>query len=309
VRVETIAESLYRLDVVMPGGRYLFTVYLVNEGKGVLIEPGPASIIPSILEGMKQLGMKGLSHIIPTHIHMDHGGGSGALAALFPHSKVVVHPRALKHMLDPSRLIEGTQKAYGDDFETQYGPIRPVPESQLTVPIDGETLSIDGRELQIIYAPGHAPHQIAVFDKKTGGLFCGEALGVPIPGEEGFALPAISVTDFDPDLYLETIEKLKQLNPRVLYYSHQGGIQNPDRLINNLDRNIRLLRQGTLEGLKRGETVEEIEKRLDEILPGFPWRKRELMDLGQETILGMVTYFRRKGLPEKKNNHSFFPAQ
>jgi glyoxylase-like metal-dependent hydrolase (beta-lactamase superfamily II) len=208
VKIETIAESLYRLEVKSPRARYIFAVYLIDEGGGVLLEPGPASIIPSIQEGMKRLGMKGLSYIIPTHIHLDHGGGSGELAALFPQAKVVVHPRGLKHMLDPSRLIEGTKKAYGDDFELIYGAILPVPQSQLVVPVDGETLSINGRELQIVYAPGHAYHQIAVFDKKTSGLFCGEALGVLLPGKGGFALPSVSVPDFNPDLYLETIEKL-----------------------------------------------------------------------------------------------------
>jgi glyoxylase-like metal-dependent hydrolase (beta-lactamase superfamily II) len=296
LKIETIAASLYRLEVRSPRARYIFAVYLMDEGGGVLLEPGPASIIPSIQEGMKQLGVKGLSYIIPTHIHMDHGGGSGALAALFPQAKVVVHPRGLKHMLDPSRLIEGTKKAYGDDFELKYGAILPVPPSQLVVPVDGEVLSIKGRELQIFYAPGHAPHQIAIFDKKTGGLFCGEALGIPIPGKEDFALPAVSVQDFNPDLYLETIEKLKRLTPRVLYYSHQGGVQNPDKLINSLEQNMPCLRDGTFEGLKRGETVEGIEKRIGEMLPSLLWRKKGLRSLRKETILGFATYYKRKGL-------------
>jgi glyoxylase-like metal-dependent hydrolase (beta-lactamase superfamily II) len=296
LKIETIAASLYRLEVRSPRARYIFAVYLLDEGGGVLLEPGPASIIPSILEGMKQLGMKGLSYIIPTHIHMDHGGGSGALAALFPQAKVVVHPRGLKHMLDPSRLIEGTRKAYGDNFESLYDAILPVPESQLVVPEDGETLNLDGRGLQIVYTPGHAPHQIAIFDKKTSGLFCGEALGIPLLGKEGFALPAISVPDFNPDLYLETIEKLKKLTPRALYYSHQGGVQNPDQFINSLEKNMRLLRDGIFEGLKRGETVVGIEKRIGEMLPSLLWRNKGLRSLRKETIIGFATYYKRKGL-------------
>jgi glyoxylase-like metal-dependent hydrolase (beta-lactamase superfamily II) len=296
VKIETIAESLYRLEIRFPSARYIFSVYFIDEGGGVIIEPGPASIVPYIKEGMKQLGMKGLSYIIPTHIHLDHSGGSGELAAVFPLAKVVVHPRGLKHLLDPSRLIEGTKKAYGDDFELKYGAILPVPQSQLVVPADGETLSINGRELQMVYAPGHAHHQIAVFDKKTSGLFCGEALGIPIPGEEGFALPAVSVPDFNPDQYLETIEKLKRLTPRVLYYSHQGGVQNPDKLINSLEQNMRLLHDGIFEGLKRGEPVEGIEKRIGEMLPSLLWRKKGLRSIRKETILGFATYYKRKGL-------------
>ena len=74
-----------------------------------------------------QLGMEGSFIYYPDPHHLDHGGGSGALAALFPQAKMVVHPRGLKHMLDPSRLIEGTKQAYGDDFELQYGPIARSP--------------------------------------------------------------------------------------------------------------------------------------------------------------------------------------
>lgn len=126
-KIETIADSLYRLEVRLSRVRYIFAAYLINEGGGVLIEPGPGSIIPSIQGGMKQLGMKGFSYIIPTHIHLDHGGGSGALAALFPQAKVIVHPRGLKHLLNPSRLIEGTKMAYGDDFALHYAPSFPFP--------------------------------------------------------------------------------------------------------------------------------------------------------------------------------------
>jgi len=296
VNIEEVAESIYRLEVRLPGALYVFAVYLIDQGGGILVEPGPASMASPIQEAMKRLGMKGLSYIIPTHIHLDHGGGSGKLAELFPQAKVVLHPRSVKHVLDPSRLIEGTKIAYSDDFESTYGPILPVPESQIVVPEDGEVLDIDGRELQIFYAPGHAHHQIVIFDKKTGGLFCGEALGVPIPGIEGFALPGVSVQDFNPDQYLETIGKLKELAPRMLYYSHDGGVREPDKLIDSLAENTQLLRDVTFDGLKNGETVEAIEKRAGELLPGLLSRNRGAMSSLEETILGFATYYRRKGL-------------
>ncbi len=296
MNIEEVAESIYRLVVQQPEARYVFAVYLIDEGGGVVIEPGPASMASPIQEGMKRLGMKGLSYIIPTHIHLDHGGGSGKLAELFPQAKVVLHPRSVKHILNPSRLIEGTKMVYGDDFESIYGPILPVPESQIVVPEDGEVLDVGGRELQIFYAPGHAHHQIVIYDKETGGLFCGEALGVPIPGIEGFALPGVSVQDFNPDQYLETIEKIKRLAPRMLYYSHDGGVRKPAQLIDSLAHNAQLLRDVTFEGLKNGDAVEAIEKRAGELLPGLLSRNRGAMSSLEETILGFATYYRRKGL-------------
>ena len=95
IEIEEVAEKTYRLETPVPGVDSVFSVYLIHEGTGVLIEPDPTAAIPSIQEGMKQLGMGRLSYIIPTHIHVDHAGGAGKLAELFPQAKVVLvpHPR------------------------------------------------------------------------------------------------------------------------------------------------------------------------------------------------------------------------
>jgi glyoxylase-like metal-dependent hydrolase (beta-lactamase superfamily II) len=186
--------------------------------------------------------------------------------------------------------------AYGDDFEDTYGPILPVPESQVKVPADGEIIRINGRELQIVYAPGHAPHQIAIFDRKTGGLFCREALGVPIPGDGNFALPSVSVQDFNPDLYLETIERLKGLAPRMLFYSHDGGVRMPEKLITSLVENTQFLRDTILEGLRNGETIESIIPRVRELLSDHAGKQVGTMSSVEETVLGYTTYFTKKGL-------------
>ena len=295
MKIEEVAEATYRLETILPGAGYTFSVYLIRETEGVLIEPGPASMIPYIQEGMKQLGIHSLSYIIPTHIHLDHGGGAGRLAELFPHARVVLHPRGAKHVADPSRLIEGTKMAYGDDFEFTYGPILPVPEPQIKIPADGEMISINGRELQIVYAPGHALHHIAVYDKKTGGLFCGEALGLPIPGDECSALPSVSAQDFYLDLYLETIQKLKKLKPRMLFYSHEGGVREPVGLISSLMESTLTLGDVILEGLRNGGSTESIERRIQELLSSRLGVKAEAMSM-ETTILGYTAYFRKKGL-------------
>lgn len=42
-------------------------------------------------------------YIIVTHIHLDHAGGTSKLAKLCPNAKVLAHPRAAPHLIDPSR--------------------------------------------------------------------------------------------------------------------------------------------------------------------------------------------------------------
>jgi len=295
MNIEEVAEKTYRLEVMIPKVDSIFTVYFIHEARGVVIEPGPTSAIPSIQEAMKQLGMKELAYIIPTHIHIDHAGAIGSLARLFPHAEVVLHPQGVKHAVNPSRLIESTKMAFGDDFEVRYGPILPVPESQVKIPEDGETVSIDGRQLQFIYAPGHAPHHMTIFDLKTRGLFCGEALGVPMPGAESSPLPAVAPPSFDMELYLNTMEMLRELGPRILFYSHDGVGRKPEELISRTAENTKIFSDIILKALKEGETTEAIEHRLRAYISSHLGINVGEMD-ARMFVGGFVFYFKKKGL-------------
>jgi glyoxylase-like metal-dependent hydrolase (beta-lactamase superfamily II) len=295
ISINEVAEETYSIEVILPGIDSNFAVYFIREGKGALIEPGPAAMIPSIQEAMKQLGMKDPAYVIPTHIHLDHGGAIGSLSRLFPHAKILLHPRGAKHVINPTRLVESTKMAFGDDFEDRYGPILAVPERQVETPPDGTVISLTERELQIIYAPGHAPHHMAIFDLKTKGLFSGEALGHPNPGAESLPLPTAAPPSFDIEVYLETMEKLKQLRPRVLFYSHDGVGNNPDELISVAFENTKIFGDIILEALKKGEDVQTIESRLNDFIAPHVAENREDMLWGM-TIRGYIHYFQKKGL-------------
>ena len=284
--IEEVADSTYRIEVLLPRIDTVFTVYFIREGQGVLIEPGPTSTIPSIQQAMRQLGMADLAYIIPTHIHMDHAGAIGSLAQLFPRARIVLHPRGAKHVIDPSRLIDSTRMAFGNDFENLYGSIAPVPESQVETPRDGERISIEERELQIIYAPGHAPHHVAVFDHTTRGLFSGEALGFPLPGAKLSPLPAAAPPSFNMEEYLESMEKLRELKPRIIFYSHDGVGRNPEQLITQAAENTKIVGDIILKALREGYSDEAVKSRL-----------RESLGADDEmTLRGFVLYFKKKGL-------------
>jgi glyoxylase-like metal-dependent hydrolase (beta-lactamase superfamily II) len=293
--MEEVAEKTYRLEVRLAGVDVIFAVYLIGEAQGVVIEPGPAAGAPTIQAAMKQLGMKELAYIIPTHIHLDHAGAAGSLAQLFPRAKVLVHPQVAKHMVDPSRLIESTKMSFGDDFEATFGTTLPVPESQIKTPEDGETISVNDRRLRIIYAPGHAPHHMAIFDEKIKGLFCGEALGTPPVGADSYPIPIAAPPSFDIEVYVATMEKLRKLNPRILFYSHDGIGRQPDRLIPRAVENTRLFGDLILEALRRGETDESVKRQVREYLRRHLGVSGEGVDVDM-SIDGFIFYFKKMGL-------------
>lgn len=295
-QVSRVAEDIFHLHVPSEKLTTIFTVYLVQDGGGALIEPGPAANIPGILEGFTQIGFdpSHLAYIIPTHIHLDHAGACGPLAQQFPQAKVVIHPAGKRHMVDPSRLIASTRMAFGDNFEDAYGPILPIPEAQIVIPEDGEALRLGSRELKVVYSPGHASHHLSLYDSKTGALFCGESLGVPVPGTQA-PLPHAAPPGFDMETYLDTMEKQRALKPSMLLYSHGHIGKDPESLITAARQNTLDFADMVVSALKAGEDEEQIGRRARELMKRVTGIVDERIMLSM-TVAGFLFYYRKRGL-------------
>ena len=293
-QLEKVADGIYRLEGRIPGVDAPFAVYFIQDGNGAILEPGPAALVPKIQKAVARLWLSHPDYIIPTHIHLDHAGGVGRLAQLFPSAKIVVNRQGARHIVEPSRLIKSTRMAFGDNFEATYGAILPVPESRLRVVQDGERLPVGSRELVIIYTPGHAPHHIAIFDTRTKGLFCGEALGL-IYGAGYPPLPAVAPPSFDMELYLNDMARLKALKPSLLFYSHGTVANEPEKLIATVMENTRLVGDFIRRDLKAGESEEAITSHVGDYLRnhfGAPLDEYELVS----NVSGYIHYFRKKGV-------------
>jgi len=288
--ITEVGDKTFRLEVPVAGAYVPTVTYFITDGGGALIEPGPGAAVPAIQLAIEHLGLSELAYIIPTHIHVDHAGGAGALAAFCPRAKVLVHPRGVKHLANPVHLVEITKRIYGSDFETRSGTVLPVPESQLRVVEDGEIIVLGGRELQIIHAPGHSSHHLAILDRSQNGLFCGEALGLP-----PHLLPSVAPYSFDEDAYLRTIENLGKLHPRTLFYSHGGTDTEPDEAFSRAAENDHIYGRLVLEGIRNGGSRADIAMRFaDDVRRRFGL----LFDPeGSEMfVTGYLMYYERKGL-------------
>jgi glyoxylase-like metal-dependent hydrolase (beta-lactamase superfamily II) len=292
-QVEQLIDGIYRLERRIDGANAPFAVYFIKDGAGAIIEPGPAVIATDIREAAEKLGISRPEYIIPTHIHLDHAGGVGTLSEIFPDTAIVVNRQGAKHVIDPSKLIASTRMAFGDDFESMYGPILPVPESRLKIVADGDRLQVGGRELLIIHTPGHAGHHMSIFDSKTRGIFCGEALGL-IYGPGYPPLPAVAPPSFDLELYLNDMKNLMALKPKLLFYSHGTVADEPEKLIKTAMENTRLVGDFIRRDLRAGESEEAILGHVGDYLRdqfNAPLDEYELMS----NVRGYIHYFRKKG--------------
>jgi glyoxylase-like metal-dependent hydrolase (beta-lactamase superfamily II) len=261
-RVREIVDRIYEIFPDDLTNGVVCLCYLVVGEQAALIETGSTSQVDEILKGMDKLGYgpHSLSYIIPTHIHVDHGGGAGYLAAKASRAKVVAHPKGAPHLIDPSKLMAGSGRVFGSDFEVYFGSIQPVAEAQALVVEDGETLSLGGRDLRILYTPGHCADHLSIYDSRSKGLFCGEALGGYMPQQEDVVL-AVSPPVFMLDAALASVEKIRKLDLSHLFYSQWGQSDAPEMLLDRIEEKMKLCAKTVMEGLGAGESDEAIEQR------------------------------------------------
>ncbi len=300
--VSEVADGIYRIEIhgaTPPGSMgapQCSTIYFIANGQTALIETGPAVVAPSVIDAIHQLGHDPyqLSYIILTHIHLDHAGGAGTLAQQFPQLQVLVHQRGARHLIEPSRLIEATRQAYGEGFEDEYGPILPIPEQQVRAVEDGEVIPLGDKELRIIYTPGHAPHHMCIYESKSQGVFSGDALSPP------FKIGSSNVSSaggFDLDATLETIDKLRKLYPKIIFYSHGGVSREAVKVIQSIQANTKAYGDIILEAMRAGEEKERMIQRLEayqiEHAPSEYQKGESRLD---SIITEYVAHFQRKGV-------------
>lgn len=222
-------ESLYMFDLYEHGQAGRTCAYLYNGPKKVLIETGAATSHAHILTNLKQLDLTpdDLDYVILTHIHLDHSGGAGKLASVAKNAIFVAHPRAARHLIDPSKLIQGATEVYGAAMDSFFGEILPIPQERVMIRENGETLDIGDRMLTFFDTPGHAKHHFVIHDPKIAAVFSGDSLGVRYvkaftKWDFEFVMPSTSPTDFDPEGIVTTVEKIRGLNINTVYHTHFG---------------------------------------------------------------------------------------
>ncbi len=140
---------------------------------GLIVDPGPASCLEALLEGLEGEPRA----LLLTHIHLDHAGATGSLVRRFPKLRVYVHEVGAPHLVDPAKLLRSAGRLYGDDLERLWGEVLPVPASNVVALSGGER--IEG--FRVAYTPGHASHHVAYLHESSGDAFVGDVAGVRIP--------------------------------------------------------------------------------------------------------------------------------
>ena len=241
-------NGLYALDAgyVRP---LLAAIHLVvDAGRVAVIDTGSNAALPSVLRALAELalGVDAVDYVILTHIHLDHAGGAGAMMGAFPNAKLVVHPRGVRHMVNPARLMAATEEVYGRELaRSLYGELVPVAAERVVATTDGLTLSIGGRRLVCYDAPGHAKHHVVIHDSQAAAVFTGDTFGLSYRemdvGGRAFVFPTTTPSQFEPDELRRSVERILALQPEAVYLTHFSRIAPPEPLAADLLRRLERL--------------------------------------------------------------------
>jgi glyoxylase-like metal-dependent hydrolase (beta-lactamase superfamily II) len=219
-----ITSRAYIIDTVGMGNASTIAVYVVKGARRTaLIDCGYASTYGNVMQGLRQLGVEPsrVDYLIPTHLHLDHAGAAGHLLRYMPRARVIAHERAVPHLVDPTKLVESAASVFGEKLVQMYGKPLPIDKNKISAVGEESHIDLGGATLTTLHAPGHAPHQIAVLFEEERLLFSADAVGMVFPAFPTL-VPTTPPPSLDPAKLVQTLEMLRQTDPKMLLVPHYG---------------------------------------------------------------------------------------
>lgn len=254
---------------------------IVDAGRAAFVDTGSSHSVPHLLAALDELNIRRdqVDYVLLTHVHLDHAGGAGALMQALPNARAVIHPRGVRHLVDPQKLIAGSIAVYGEErFKKLYGEIVPIAEDRVIVGEEGQRVSVGNRQLELLHTPGHALHHYCIFDPTARAIFSGDTFGISYrefdTAQGAFIFPTTTPVHFDPVALHASIDRLVALQPRAIYLTHYAEVREIQRLAADLHQAI----DAFVDIAKRNQAREGRSARIREEM--FAWLQQGLRNHG-----------------------------
>jgi glyoxylase-like metal-dependent hydrolase (beta-lactamase superfamily II) len=239
------------LDLNFRGRKQAIAAYLIPHSSGVvLVECGPGSTLPVLQAALGEGGYspRDVTHLLLTHIHLDHAGAAGWFAR--QGTDVYVHPVGAPHMVDPEKLLASAARIYGDQMDVLWGEFLAVPEDKVTIAEDLQEIVIGNLHFLPVNTPGHAEHHYAYLFEDI--CFSGDIGGVRIPGFP-YLRPPMPPPELHLERWRESLQRLRTFEFSRIAPTHFGIFDDPEWQLNETDKSL-----------------EAVSRWLDEVMPADP---------------------------------------
>jgi len=250
----------------LPGAALAFLVEVPDESaaggvRRVLVECGPEACRPRLESELARRGIDpaSIEAVLLTHIHLDHAGAAGGFASRG--ARILVHPRGVRHLVDPAKLVASSRRVHGDRFDRFYGEPIPGPADRIDAIEDGAAVRVGDAILRAIETPGHARHHHAWMLEHAGGRECftGDVAAMIVPGSRFISVPT-PATDFDPSAWDASLARLLDERSDRLWLTHGGRVDAPHEFLAAVRRRVADEAAFLLETARACEDREAVER-------------------------------------------------
>ncbi len=255
------SSNILTIDLNFQNKTQAIASYLIRQNDAVvLIESGPGSSLPALEAALakEHLTPRDITHVLLTHIHLDHAGAAGWLSK--QGAEIYVHPNGAAHMLNPEKLIASATRIYGDRMNQLWGEFLPVEQNQLKVPQDAEEIVIGSLRFVAINTPGHAEHHYSYLFEDV--CFSGDVGGVRIPGYQYLRAP-MPPPELHFERWLESIARLRKEKITHIAPTHFGMYDDVEWHLNELEQNLVTTRKWLEEVMADGPEVDVLRSKLE----------------------------------------------
>jgi glyoxylase-like metal-dependent hydrolase (beta-lactamase superfamily II) len=228
--------DIVTLDLNFQGIPHSIACYLVQHSAGaVLVECGPGSTIPQLTSALMTEGLRpaDITHVLLTHIHLDHAGAAGWLAR--QGAEIVVHPNGAPHLISPERLLSSASRIYGEQMNQLWGEMLPVPQERISTPVDGQEIAIGSLHFTALDMPGHAEHHLAYVLDET--CFSGDVGGVRIQPYHHVRVP-MPPPELNIPKWRHSLGRLRSLSLKQIAPTHFGVSGDPLWQLDEVERGL-----------------------------------------------------------------------
>lgn len=245
VRTTDFAHGITAIDTEYVRPLHDASHLIADGGRAAFVDTGVNDSVPLLLQALQQkdIDAADVDYVFLTHVHLDHAGGAGLLMQKLPNAVALVHPRGARHMIDPGKLVKGSEAVYGqENVRKMYGEILPIAEHRVRVVSDNEEVRLGGRPLRCLFTEGHARHHYCLADPASDSVFTGDSFGVSYrafdtaAGE--FIFPTTTPVHFDPPEAHKSVDRIMSLEPSQLWLTHYSRVTRLPRLADDMHRRI-----------------------------------------------------------------------